>query len=229
MLRICLLLIVALFGQPSLAEPSLRLYTADYSVQLNGLKVGELQRSLKQQGDNRYLLETRAITTGLAAWLKPDTVIERSLWHFAEGQPRPMLYSYHYSGRNKDVEERLDFDWENGVVHSLRDGQTTQVELVPGTLDKQVFEIAMQQAIEQGVSEHIFPVAVRGRLTDYDFTVLGTEQLVTRPFGTIETIKVQRGRTTMWLASEHNYLVVKIRQRDKGSTATSYLLEVQYH
>ncbi len=211
------------------AEPSLRPYSAEYTVQLNGLKVGELQRSLRRQGEQTYLLETRAYTTGLASWFKPDEVVEKSRWRFEQGEPVPLRYDYSYSGRRSDVLERQEFDWQQGVLRSLRDGKTTSIDLEPGLLDKQVFEIAMQQGLEQGAQTGSHRVALRGRITDYAYRVLAREQMVTRPFGEVETLKVQRGNTTMWLAPAHDYIVVRIRQRDGGNTANSYITQVSYH
>jgi hypothetical protein len=206
-----------------LANEGLSAYRADYVVQLNGLKVGELQRSLQRQDNGDWLIQTRARTTGLASWFKPDTAIELSTWRMVDGWPRPLQYSYQYRGRSKDILERLEFDWQNGILRSTRDSKQTQLELEARVLDKQIFEIAMQQAIAQGTQSDSFRIAHRGRIIDYEFAVIGSEKLHIRALGRIDTFKVQRGNTMLWLAPEHDYLIVKIEQQDGHNTATSYL------
>jgi hypothetical protein len=210
------------------AEPTLHPYSATYTVHLNGFKVGELERSLEHLDNGGYQLETRAYTTGMVAWFKPDVVTEVSRWQYDERVPRPISYSYHYSGRKSDRHERQDFDWDKGVIHSLRGGETSQLELEEGMVDKQLFEIAMQQALREGLSSKNYQVISRGRITEYEFRVLGKEEVVSRPLGTITTIKVQRGEDTlMWLSPAHDYLVVKIEHTDDDNVATSYLSQLQ--
>ncbi|MFO7603547.1 MAG: DUF3108 domain-containing protein [Gammaproteobacteria bacterium] len=222
------LVTLPLSAESALPVHPVQSYTAEYTVHLNGLKVGELHRRLAHQEDGYYLLETRAQTTGVAAWFKPDIAVETTRWHFVEGSPRPLTYTYHYTGRNEERLERLDFDWENGTLTSLRRGKTSQLELAPGVLDKQVFEIALQQAIGSGLKSDTFPVVSRGRITDYTFRVVGREEVVTKPFGTVETVKVKRDSTTLWMAPAQGYLVVKIQHDERGNTAMSYITSVQY-
>ena len=211
------------------AEPTLRQYAAEYTVHLSGVKVGELSRSLQHLGDGEYLLETRAYTTGFASWFKPDEAVSKTRWSFIGGQPVPHRFDYHYSGRRSERVEWSVFDWERGVVKSKRRGRTTELELEEGVLDTQVFEVVMQQGLAKGLQRASHQVVSRGRIADYEYEVLGHEIVVTRPFGEVDTVKVQRGDTTMWLAPAHDYIVVRIRQRDGGNTANSYITQVSYH
>lgn len=222
-------LMLALFSMATQADVALHPFTASYTVQLNGFKVGELTRSLQRLDDGSYRLKTQAYTTGLTSLFKPDVVTEVSLMRMEEGRPLSLRYDYHYTGRRKDVVERQEFDWQQGRLSSLRDGKTTVIDLPPGILDKQVFEIAMQQGLQRGIHTDNIQVAVRGRIRDYDYQVLGHERIVTRPFGEVETIKVARGATTMWLAPGHDYMLVRIKQKDRNSEAVSHILAVDYH
>ncbi|MFU8838785.1 MAG: DUF3108 domain-containing protein [Thiohalomonadaceae bacterium] len=226
MFRVMGFLLVSLIIGPALADQALSDYSARYVVQLNGLKVGELQRSLQRQDNGDWLMQTSARTTGMAAWFKPDTATELSTWRMVDAWPQPLAYSYQYSGRSKDILERLEFDWHNEVLRSLRDGEMSSLELEPRLLDKQVFEIAMQQAIAQGTEGDSFRIAHRGRIVDYDFSVIAREELYIRSLGQLDTLKVQRGNTVIWLAPAHDYLPVKIEQQDGHSTATSYLINL---
>ncbi|MCW8829747.1 MAG: DUF3108 domain-containing protein, partial [Gammaproteobacteria bacterium] len=57
-------------------------YSADYTVQYNGFKVGEMSQRLERRDDGSYLMETVAYATGIAAWFTKDRVIERSIWRY---------------------------------------------------------------------------------------------------------------------------------------------------
>lgn len=228
MFRVMGFLLVSIMIGSAQAEQSLSDFSAKYVVHLNGLKVGELQRSQQRQENGDWLMQTSARTTGMAAWFKPDTATELSTWRMVDGWPQPLEYSYQYSGRSKDILERLEFDWLNGILRSLRDGKVTSLELEPQLLDKQVFEVAMQQAIAKGTQSGNFRIAHRGRIIDYDFSVIGGEALYIRSLGQIDTLKVQRGNTVIWLAPAHDYLPVKIEQQDGRSTATSYLIGLSH-
>ena len=224
-------ILLACFSASSLlaAESALRPFTASYNVQLNGFKVGELTRSLKQLDDSSYRLETYARTTGLTALFVSDVAKEVSLMQMVGSELLPLKYEYNYTGRGRDVSERQKFDWQQGRLTSLRNGNRTIIDLAPGTLDKQVFEIAMRQDLEQGMLAGSHQVAVRGRIRDYDYQVLGNERIVTRPFGEVDTIKVARGTTIMWLAPEHDFMLVRIQQQDRNNKADSFILSVEYH
>lgn len=228
MIRSLFLLCLTLFCLPLQADPAIQTFRASYTVQFNGFKVGELQRSLQRVGDDSYLSEIQAHTTGIASWFKPDVVTEQSRWRWLNGRPRPDSYYYHYSGRKKDVIEHQKFDWEQMQLSSLRDGKTTHLALESGVLDKLSFEIAMQLALHQGITKGLFPVAIRGKMTEYDFAVVAEESIVTGPFGKVGALKIQRGNTTLWLAPQQHYMLVKIEQRDGNNRATSYITDVSF-
>lgn len=226
--RIAGLLILLLLVFPVLGKEAVQAYHAEYSLMLNGFKVGELHRTVQHQDNGNYLSTTTAYTTGLASWFKPDVAIETSEWRMVDDWPRPLVYTYAYSGRGKEVWERLDFDWEAGIVHSLNHGKLTPVELEARVLDNQIFELAMRRAIARGTRAHIYQIAQRDRILDYEFMVMGAETLSSGVFGSVETIKVQRGSTVLWLAPEHDYLVVRIEQQDGIGTVTSYLTRLSH-
>lgn len=197
-------------------------YSATYAVHYNGFKVGEMQQRYLPQADGNWLLETQMKTTGLISWFKSDKVVERSVISLASDTPRPLSYSYHYSGNHKEVQERLDFDWQKKTITSLRDGKTETVPLSPGVQDKQSYQVAMRRALAAGKKDFLYPVAERGKIEKYALQVVGEESQVTT-FGTVDTVVVKKGTTTLWLAKDYDYLVVKIEQHEDDNVATSYI------
>ncbi len=85
---------------------------------------------------------------------------------------------------------------------------------------------------EQALSDQhpLYKVMSRGRIKDYQFKTLGEEAIKTR-VGEIATIKVRRVRkggkrqTTFWMAPAWDFLIVKIKQREKGGEDYEMLLE----
>jgi hypothetical protein len=207
---------------PLQAEGYLQPFATEYTVHYNGFKVGEMKQQLSKRRDGRYQLDTEVYTTGLVAWFKSDRILERSIFDVQDGAVRPASYRYHYTGRNKDVVERLDFDWDKMQVVSLRDGKEKRMPLTPGTYDKQVYQVAMRRDLGKDIKHFRYPIAERGKMEKYKLDVSGSEKVMTT-FGEVDAVVVKKGTTTLWLAKDHNYLVVKIEQNEDGNLATSYI------
>lgn len=217
LLAFCLLVLLAL---PSFAAT--RPYSADYTVHYNGFKIGEMRQRYSAGKNGQWVLETEMKTTGLLSWFKSDKVTERSSMQFENGVPHPLRYSYHYRGNHKEVVERLDFDWQKNTITSLRDGKTTTLRLPPEVQDKLSYQIAMRHDLRNGKKDFLYRVADRSKIEEYELQVVGAEPQVTS-FGTVDTVVVKKGTTTLWLAKDYDYLVVKIEQKEDGNTATSYI------
>jgi hypothetical protein len=220
-------LVLWLAAPPLFAEPfKVETFDAHYNVKLDGFKVGELSQRVALREDGTYLLETIMHVTGLVSWFKSDKVVEQSVMRAVDDTLQPISYSYRYTGRNKDVVERIDFDWNKMQVSSLRDGKITLLPAGKGLLDKQVYQLLVRRDLARGKKKMSYPVAERSRLTTFDIVVLGEESVVT-PFGKYRTIKVQRGATTLWCAPELNYTVVQLAREEDGHTATSYITSLK--
>ena len=225
MLKKGLVLLLLLFSPLAMAEFRIAPYFAKYEVLYNGLKLGELTQQLSPVVDGRQALQSRAYTTGLAAMLKSDTVTQLSIWLREKGRDLPITYTYQYSGSRDSRFEKQQYDWPGNRVKSLRDGVETLLALEPGTLDTHMVQIALRNDLSRGLQEISYPVIDRSRLKQYTFKVLGNESLVTRAFGKLDCIKLQRGTTLFWLAEKLDYLPIKIEKDEEGTTVTSRLIE----
>lgn len=217
-----LLILLLAVVMPLRAESFLTPYATEYTVHYNGLKVGEMQQRLQQRADGHYVMQTEVYTTGLVSWFKSDRVVETSIFDYRDGKIRPLSYNYHYTGRNKDVVERLEFDWTKMQIVSLRDGKTKRLPLSDGVYDKQVYQVAMRRELEKGRKRFRYPVAERNKIEKYKLDVSGEEQVMTTN-GMVDAVVIRKGTTTLWLAREHNYAVVKVEQNEDGNLATSYI------
>lgn len=205
--------------------PELVPYRAEYTVHADGFKVGEMERRLQRQEDGSWVLENTLYTTGLVALFKKDRLTERSVIAAGEEACRPLEYVYRYSGRNKDVVERLTFEWNDHRAASLRDGRTTYMTIEDGTFDKLAHQLALRRDLARGLTRMEYKVADRSKIETYAFEVVGKERLVTS-VGTFDTVKVKKGTTTLWTAPELDYLVVQIVQ-EEDHTLASYITKLK--
>lgn len=197
-------------------------FNARYSVQLNGFKVGELERKLHVESDGRHVLEHVMETTGLVALFKKDRLVERSIWSYAQGEARAQGYLAHYTGRARESVERLDFDWPRNVATSLYKDQTTELTLAAGMMDKLMHQMMLGSDIAAGRRELEYTLLDRGELKTYVYQRMGEEELATAR-GTVKTIKVKRKNTTIWLAPSWNYLLVQLIQKNDDGTIATYI------
>lgn len=210
-------------------------FTALYKVKVDGITMGEMKRSLSiADNQGSMLLQTELYTTGFISMFKHDRFEEKSLWRNGEKYPLPINYTYLYTNGKKSVFEQLNFQWDEGLVQSERDGKVTPVPIEPGTLDKLVYQMALRKDVAAGKKEINYEVADRGDIRTYRFIVHDEEPIKT-PMGTYNAIKVERlshnkeRKTFLWYARELDYFVVKIVQDDDGHTFTSYLQSMSFN
>lgn len=218
LLLFLMLSVVAPLGAVEKVEP----YRTEYTVHYNGFKVGEMKQRLKKGSGDNYVMETEVFTTGLVSWFKKDHIVERSTFTYHDGTLRPLSYLYRYTGREKDVVERLDFDWKKMQIKSLRNGKVKYLPLTPGVYDKQLYQLVMRRELGTGKKQFNYSIAERGKFEEYELEVVGQEKVMTT-FGEVNAIVVKKGTTKLWLAKEYNYLVVKIAQNEDDNEATSYI------
>lgn len=222
---LALLLSAALSGAAFAASAVPMPYKAEYTVHADGFKVGEMTRKLRPLPDGTWELESSLYTTGLVALFKSDKLTERSIWQNGAEGLMPISYHSRYTGSSKNVVERLAFDWERGVITSLRDGRETDVPLTSGVMDKLLYQVALRRDLASGASHIEYQVADRGKIETYEFDVLGREKVVTS-LGEYDTIKVKKGTTTFWVAPALDYLVVQIVQHEDDHTLSSYITDM---
>lgn len=208
------------------APPEPPQFSAHYSVHANGLKIGEMTRTLRAVGPHRYILATDLYTTGIVALFKADRFRERSEWFQDERGYHPVEYFSRYTGRSSEVVERLSFDWKRGIVTSLRDGKEQEIPVSPGVLDKLMYQAVLRDDLARGETRMRYQVADRSKIEIYEFEVIGQEKVVT-PMGTVNAVKVRKGTTTLWCAIEWDYLPVKLEQNEDDYTLSSYILSLQ--
>ncbi|KAF0191419.1 MAG: isoprenoid biosynthesis protein [Gammaproteobacteria bacterium] len=230
-----MLLVTAILIPPNLAGAvSLpRTFTANYEFTRNGILLGEVQRTLRANGDGSYVYESVSQAGGMIAWFVKDKLIERSTWRWTGSRIKPQTYLYHHFGGKKQRRVELAFDWQNGIVTNTVDNDPWTMKIPENTLDKLVYQFSIMIDLQNNRSELIYPVADGGELKTYHFEIVGEETLQT-PMGVFKATRINRigGKrpTTIWCAKELDYMAVRIEQtEDNGTQLLMQLRDLEWH
>jgi hypothetical protein len=199
-------------------------FSASYSVSLGGIEAGELTRSLTTQTDGKRIFQSETQAKGIFAIFKPEIITETSQWQLNNQYVRPLKYSYVREGGKKDKYMLMNFDWQAKQLHIDDKKRPWSLGLVPKTLDKLVYQIALMLDLQKQQSTFSYQIADGGKIKTYDIIAYGTEKINTA-MGEIETIKLKRERsdskdrqTTLWCAPSLNYLPVQLEHIEKDGT-----------
>ena len=194
-------------------------FRAEYVVRQGPVKARAAQE-LVQLEDGSYRLTSSARALLLR-------IKETSEFDIIEGQIVPKAWQYKRSGIGRKNESML-FDWESKLASH---GETSS-PVSPGTLDQLSYQYQLRmdvaRQLEQGTEpEKIsleYIIADGEKRKEYRFDFAGEEVLST-PLGEMRTILFLRARegskrrTTLWLAPDHDCLLIRLRQeKDGGKT-----------
>ncbi|OQY55989.1 MAG: hypothetical protein DRR08_25670 [Candidatus Parabeggiatoa sp. nov. 2] len=216
------------------ADSFLPPFTATYGLYAKGWSVGEGTRTLTHQGDNKWVFETHAGSTGFLSLFKDIRIDERSEFRLVNGQVLPSKYTYRQTG-HKDRYSRISFNWYRKKATSLYKGETKVIPLEEGTLDRLVYQVVLMQDLKQGKRRLKYKIANKGKIRVYRPKFIGRESVNTG-IGQLETVKYERQssnskrRTTLWCASNLHYLPVQVEHVEKdGDVFRLELQSVRWH
>jgi len=224
-MRRALMLCFTLFSLPALAfelEPFSASYTADWKQ----LPIsGSAERSLKALDNGRWELDFEA--SMLVASLS-----EVSVFTLDKGTFLPTSYLYSRGGIGKSKEINLDFDWQQKQVMGTYRGESVNLPLNRGLLDKSTYQLALQHDVAGGKTSMSYQVVDGDEIETDDFRVLGEERVRTKA-GLIDAVKVERVRdptkstrkTVLWLAKDWNFLLVRLHQVEKDGKEYQIMLK----
>lgn len=185
---------------------------------------GKAIRKLSQQENGNWLLSHRVEATLL-------TLKETSLFAWQNQQPKTLEYRYKQKSIGKSRDVQLEFDWDTQQVHHKTDKPAGSFKIAGGTLDKLTYQLKIRQDLLAGEKLPVYSVADKNRLKEYNFEIIGSVELKT-PMGKLDTLKIKRNRgpdakreTTLWLAKDWDYLLVKLHQKEKGKDYQVIMVE----
>ena len=101
------------------------------------------------------------------------------------------------------------------------------MHISPTTQDKLLYQLTMMLDLKAGRKKLQYEIADGGTLKDYEFNVIGEEEIDT-PMGKLHTVKLERvndvRHTTIWCAESLEYLPVRIEQVEKDNASLAMLI-----
>lgn len=220
-LLLCLFANVAQSSEP-------RPYEASYKAMALGFSATAFRRQTLT-APAHFTLENSLSLTVLGA--NVGTVAETSKFRWQDGTIVPLHYEYDQTGLGASS-ERIDFDWKNDLALSRSDGESWQLPLSPGVLDKLSYSVQIgQDIISQDLEEFHYEVLDEDKFDEHLYQITSREVLET-PLGKLNTVKIERirssqsrRRTTVWLASDWDYLLVRLEQVSSSGTETELMID----
>lgn len=198
-------------------------YTADWKQSLPFS--GTATRTLSRQDNGQWTLQFKA--SMLVVNLRETSIFLDKGSHL-----QPIKYEFKRGGLASKKKLIQRFDWEQLRLTGQDDDDAINLPLLSGLLDKSTYQVSLQRDVAQGKHSMTYQVVDEDEVEAYDFRVLGEEQVST-PLGQIDAIKVERVRdptqskrqTTLWLAKDWNYLLVRLHQVEKDGKEYQIVLE----
>lgn len=220
MLKNIPLALLLLCSVATYAAPAPKPFTAYYTVSVGNINAGEIRRSLSVTEQGQFVFASETKSSGLAALLVKDHIIERSVWRYKNQIPQPLHFQYQKTGGKKERTYALNFDWAAGVVKNESRADPWQAQLADGAQDRLLYQLTLMYDLQQGRTELDYPLVDGHKLKRYRFQKVAEEILET-PLGSLKTVKLSRilesdeKTVTLWCAPSLDYLPVRIEQNEK--------------
>ena len=199
------------------SPPALAPFTVDYTFSNSGINLVHMTRTLRHDGDGRYILKSESRAMNILAWFDDGKITETSTWHFVDGTPRPLHYEYLRTGR-KDRHVELDFDWHKGIVTNTINNDPWTMKIPPQTQDKLLYQLTLMLDLKADKTPIVYRIADGGKMKTMNFSRLG-EETVSLPVGKLNAVKLftktSKRSTTVWCARDFDYLPVRIEHVGK--------------
>jgi hypothetical protein len=133
----------------------------------------------------------------------------------------PVPQRHYFKGRLFGVsrEEITTFDWQEETASWQRGDDHRTAELHQGVVDRILYQVLVPMDVEAGKEKTTYEFVNRGDLRSYQFATMGTESMSFAD-RKIEAIRLERlydegeKQTTVWIAPELDYEIVKIIHQD---------------
>lgn len=199
---------------PKEAKPQV-LMSATYEGKISGWNV-ELQRTLTQYPDGRYLLRSYASKVFAS-------IEETSSFIVKEGRVMPQEYRYERSVFGKKSTEKIVFEWENKralYTRSDRKQNNTEHKLTHGVLDPALYQLAIQADLAKGHEGLHYRFIKRKRIEQYHLKAKMDETLAFAGKNFEAAVVLREDpdsdkSTKVWSLPSHSHVIAKIQHTDK--------------
>lgn len=197
-------------------------YKASYSGSYKGWRIETDRRLQFDKEKRRWKLSVVADN-----WL--GEIKEQSSFHWQQNEMVSQNYLYDRKVLGRHRTEKVNFNWEKKLAKASGK-KSIKITLQGGELDRLNHQLLLRCALQAGEEALSYAVVDRDEVENYVYQIIGEEKLDTQ-LGSLDTVVVRRKRknndrvTTIWLAKDLDYLMVKLLQEEKKD-AEAYLLYI---
>ena len=191
-------------------------YDLGYQASFRGLKASA-QRSLKVLEDDNYQLHT---TIRLRLFgVTMSQILEDSVFRLDQDDLLPQHYNYVQTGAGSRSRS-VDFDWDDGTAIAKVNDNVTKLQLDGPVVDELSAFAEVERQLAAGNTDIRYQAIDGNEISEDRFEVVAQEQVDT-PLGKFNAVKLRKVRspdskrvTELWFASDWNYVLLKLYQRD---------------
>ena len=230
-----LLLVMGLYFLASFtnatAEEAMIVESYESTYQLKGFRFLEVERTIKlsHSGNDLYVLQSTNTASGLAALAGWGPIIEESRFRFSSGHIWPLTYRNVDKSGMTDIDDAVNFHWENQVAIAKRKQTTVSTPIQVGVLDPLTVVLRVRLDLKLGLRPTVYNVHETDMIRTYHISYLPTETITITgvEFHSVHLV-IDTGRTDKilhyWLAPELDYIPIQIKQFYKNKLQASAIL-----
>jgi hypothetical protein len=207
----------------SAANATLQPYSAVYAASYKGMSA-EARQTLTASPSGQFTLKRDVDSMFVKLY-------EQSEFQLRDNNFTVSRYTYQRGGlaSKKNIEQL--FQWDKGNLHVTENKRSRDVAIKPPLFDKLSYTEALRlQLLAAGTLPKNISIAFADRhhMKKYDF-IVGDQEDVSVPAGKMRAVKLERHvpednkHTTIWVAPELDYLLIKLEQTDDGDRQELYL------
>ena len=182
----------------------------------------EATRTLEKIGDNWKV--------SFEAYSSVADLSEISEFTLLEDQILPITYRYKTSGFLSKKLRKLEFNRDKNKVWLPYKETWGNYELTNSIKDHLSYQEQIRLDLINGKTELSYAVAYKGRLKQYEFSVVGETSLKTTQ-GNMRAIEIKQNKskdtesTHIWLAKDYDYLIIKLQTTKSNGVSQTLKLK----
>lgn len=218
-----LLLIGVLAFQTSHAQSNVTLkpYVARYHVKYRGMSGGDIEFTLKSEGNGRYIFSSQLLPNFLGSLFASDQAEDTSHLLFDGSAVKPLQFSSEDGSQNTEKDIRYEFDWNNNSANGRYKNEEFRLQIPPNTQDRMSIQLAASLALQAGREPGELLMLEKNEVQEYSILRDGDMKVRTAA-GEYDAIVLKSQRkgsnrnTRYWYAAKLGYIPVRAERSTKG-------------
>ena len=213
-----------------LAQSGLVTYTAEYEASYKGKRIGTSVFSVtRDKSSSAYIYESITTVKGLARFVSPRPVIDRSLFETIDGAIRPLEFWHEDGSRKGEENEHIAFNWEDGLAVMSGEFGSRELNLKPGIVDRASLQVTIMADLNRGIEPMRYAVANEDSIEVYNYVAQGNTQISTRigELDAVSYVQQREGssrRTIIYMAPALEHVPIRIEQLRDDETLSAFVL-----